>query len=179
MREADCVVLGGHSVTDPEIKFGYSVTGTIHPDRIKTNAGARPGDVLVLTKTIGTGVISTALKRGIADPGARRCVHRSMLTLNRAAAEAMARLEVHAVSPMSPASVCSAMRAKWRCASNVTLEIDSKLVQFLSGRRRIRASRARFPAGLKNNREFVAELRGGIVGIRRSALRSANVRRAC
>ena len=59
-------MLGGHSVSDEEIKFGYAVTGTIHPDQIKTNAGARPGDALVLTKPIGTGVISTALKRGIA-----------------------------------------------------------------------------------------------------------------
>ena len=66
MIEAGCVVLGGHSVSDEEIKFGYAVTGTIHPDQIKTNAGARPGDALVLTKPIGTGVISTALKRGIA-----------------------------------------------------------------------------------------------------------------
>src|SRR5205814_5627744 len=66
MHEAECALLGGHSVADNEIKFGYSVTGAIHPDRINTNAGARCGDALVLTKRIGTGVISTALKRGIA-----------------------------------------------------------------------------------------------------------------
>ena len=64
MREAGCAVLGGHSVNDPEIKFGYAVTGTIHPERIKANAGARPGDALVFTKALGTGVIGTALKRG-------------------------------------------------------------------------------------------------------------------
>ena len=66
IHEAGCTILGGHSVADNEIKFGYAVTGLIHPERIKTNAGARPGDVLVLTKRIGTGVISTALKRGLA-----------------------------------------------------------------------------------------------------------------
>src|SRR6202051_2340265 len=66
LREAGCALLGGHSVTEPEIKFGYAVTGTIHPDRIKTNSGARPGDALVFTKALGTGVIGTALKRGIA-----------------------------------------------------------------------------------------------------------------
>src|SRR5947208_1402328 len=66
MREAGCAILGGHSVNDPEIKFGYAVTGTVHPSRVKANAGARVGDALVFTKRIGTGVISRALKRGIA-----------------------------------------------------------------------------------------------------------------
>ena len=79
IHEAGCVILGGHSVNDPEIKFGYPITGTVHPEKVKTNAAARPGDVLVLTKKIGTGVISTALKRGIASAGcmsrkpSRRC----------------------------------------------------------------------------------------------------------
>src|SRR5208283_4226426 len=66
MHEAGCSILGGHSVADDEIKFGYAVTGSVHPDRVKANAGARPGDALVFTKPIGTGVIATALKRGIA-----------------------------------------------------------------------------------------------------------------
>ena len=65
MHEADCSIIGGHSVADEEIKFGYAVTGAIHPTRIKANAGARPGDALVFTKRIGTGVIATALKRGM------------------------------------------------------------------------------------------------------------------
>ena len=65
MREAGCAVLGGHSVADPEIKFGYAVTGTVHPDRVKPNSGARPGDALVFTKAIGTGAIGTALERGL------------------------------------------------------------------------------------------------------------------
>ena len=66
MREAECSILGGHSVADDEMKFGYSVTGTVHPERIKTNGGAVPGDALLFSKRIGTGVIGTALKRGIA-----------------------------------------------------------------------------------------------------------------
>ena len=82
MQEAGCVILGGHSVSDDEIKFGYAVTGTIHPDRIWTNAGAKPGDVLVLTKPLGTGVISTALKRGIASEDHVAASIASMLTLN-------------------------------------------------------------------------------------------------
>jgi len=89
MQEAGCVILGGHSVNDPEIKFGYSITGTVHPDRVLTNAGARPGDVLLFTKRIGTGVIATALKRGIAEAGHVDASVASMLMLNRAACEAM------------------------------------------------------------------------------------------
>src|SRR6202142_2897785 len=83
MREADCAVLGGHSVADDEIKFGYAVTGTIHPQRVKANAGARAGDALVFTKRLGTGVISTALKRGIAREADVQAATDSMLTLNR------------------------------------------------------------------------------------------------
>ena len=84
MREADCAVLGGHSVADDEIKFGYAVTGTVHPARVKANAGARAGDALVFTKRLGTGVISTALKRGIAREADVAASIASMLTLNRA-----------------------------------------------------------------------------------------------
>ena len=64
MAEADCIVVGGHSVRDAEMKFGYAVTGLIDPERVYTNAGAVPGDVLILTKPIGTGVITTAFKQG-------------------------------------------------------------------------------------------------------------------
>ena len=154
MREADCVVLGGHSVIDPEVKFGYAVTGTIHPDRIKTNAGAQPGDVLVLTKKIGTGVISTALKREIAQPEHVEESIQSMLTLNRAAAEAMARLEVHSVTDITGFGLLGHAREMAR-ASGATIEIDSKLVKFLNGA--VEYARAgAIPGGLKNNREFVA-----------------------
>src|SRR6185295_15599162 len=89
MHEGDCSILGGHSVNDDEIKFGYAVTGTVHPSRVKANAGARPGDALVFTKRLGTGVIATALKRGIARAEDVEASVKSMLTLNRAACEAM------------------------------------------------------------------------------------------
>src|SRR5271165_6890511 len=94
IHEAGCVILGGHSVSDPEIKFGYAITGTVHPERVKTNAGARPGDVLVLTKRIGTGVIATALKRGLASAEHVEKSTQSMLLLNRLAAQAMDQLDV-------------------------------------------------------------------------------------
>src|SRR5271168_1440882 len=87
MMEAGCTVIGGHSIRDPEIKFGYAVTGQIHPQRIWKNAGALPGDVLLLTKAIGTGVISTAIKRQIAQPDWIAAATRSMTMLNKAASE--------------------------------------------------------------------------------------------
>jgi selenide,water dikinase len=154
MLEADCVILGGHSVMDPEIKFGYAVTGTIHPDRIKANAGAQAGDVLVLTKKIGTGVISTALKRGIAEAAHVEESMESMLTLNRAAAEAMARLEVHSLTDITGFGLLGHAREMAR-ASGVTIEIDSRQVQFMGGAVEY-AKAGAIPAGLKNNREFVA-----------------------
>jgi selenide,water dikinase len=87
MHEAGCTILGGHSVADEEVKFGYAVTGTIHPEKIKTNAGARVGDALVFTKRLGTGVISTALKQGFAREDDVAESIASMLTLNRTACE--------------------------------------------------------------------------------------------
>ena len=88
VEAAGGVIAGGHTIIDPEPKFGLSVTGTIHPARVLTKAGARPGDRLVLTKPLGTGVIATAAKRGGATPAALDAAISSMLTLNRAAAEA-------------------------------------------------------------------------------------------
>ncbi len=155
MREAGAVVLGGHSVSDPEIKFGYAVTGTVNPNRIKTNAAARPGDVLVLTKKIGTGIISTSHKRGLALPAhVEESIH-SMLTLNRSAAEAMQRLDVHAVTDITGFGLLGHAR-EMALASNVTLEIDSHRVQYLPGAVEY-AQAGAIPTGLKNNREFVID----------------------
>jgi selenide,water dikinase len=154
MREAGCVVLGGHSVNDDEIKFGYAVTGTIHPDRVKANAGARPGDALVFTKRIGTGVIATALKRGIADPAHVDAAIHSMLMLNRAACEAMLGFEVHGCTDVTGFGLIGHGR-EMALASNVTLEIEAARVQFLPGA--IDYARAgAIPGGLKNNREFAS-----------------------
>jgi selenide,water dikinase len=89
MMEAGCTVVGGHSIRDEEMKFGYSVTGVIHPERVLANNGAKPGDHLLFTKAIGTGVIGTAIKKGKADPAWIDAAIRSMTTLNRTAAEVM------------------------------------------------------------------------------------------
>ncbi|MGD0296717.1 MAG: selenide, water dikinase SelD [Bryobacteraceae bacterium] len=154
VHEADCTILGGHSVADNEIKFGYAVTGMIHPDRIKTNAGARPGDVLMLTKRIGTGVISTALKRGLARQADVEGAEKSMLTLNRAACEAMLSLDVHGCTDVTGFGLIGHAR-EMALASHVTIEIESRQVQFLPGAMEY-ASQGAIPGGLKNNREFAS-----------------------
>ncbi len=154
MIEAGCAVLGGHSVNDEEIKFGYAVTGLIHPDRILANAGARAGDVLVFTKAIGTGVISTALKRGIAKRRARaRRSIRSMLTLNKAACEAMLAAGAHGCTDVTGFGLLGHAR-EMALASKVTLEIDSSAIEFLPGALDYAAQGA-IPGGLNNNRAFV------------------------
>ncbi len=81
MMEAKCTVIGGHSIRDPEIKFGYAVTGTIHPQRVLTNSGARAGDILLFTKALGTGVISTAIKKQTAEQAWIDAAIASMTTL--------------------------------------------------------------------------------------------------
>jgi len=154
IHEAGCVILGGHSVNDPEIKFGYAITGTVHPDRVKTNTGARPGDVLMFTKKIGTGVISTALKRGIASDEHVNGAIAQMLTLNRAAAEAIGDLEVHGLTDVTGFGLLGHAR-EMAIGSKVTIEIDSSLVRFLDGAIEY-AEAGALSGGLGNNREFVA-----------------------
>lgn len=101
VREAGAVLAGGHSVTANEPKFGLAVTGLIHPDRIWANRGAAPGDVLVLTKPLGTGILSTALKRQACPEDAEAAAVQAMLTLNRAARDAGAGGEVHACTDIT------------------------------------------------------------------------------
>lgn len=154
LREADCVLLGGHSINDEEVKFGYAVTGTIHPSRVKPNSGAKPGDALLLTKSIGTGVITTALKRGLAAPEHLQAAVESMLTLNRGAAEAMAAFEVHGCTDVTGFGLVGHAR-EMALASGVTLEIHSRHVGLLPGAYDY-AARGAIPGGLKNNREFAS-----------------------
>ena len=154
MREANCAILGGHSVADSEIKFGYAVTGTVHPDRVKPNSGARPGDVLVFTKAIGTGVIGTALKRGIAPQASVDAATASMLTLNRAACEAMLHFDVHGCTDVTGFGFLGHAR-EMALASGVALEIDTAAIPLLPGALDAVHAGA-VPNGLKNNREFVS-----------------------
>jgi selenide, water dikinase len=154
MREAGCVVLGGHSVSDPEIKFGYAVTGTVHPDRVKPNSGARPGDLLMFTKALGTGVIGTALKKGIATPAAVDAAIASMLKLNREACQAMLRFDVKGCTDVSGFGFLGHAR-EMAVASGVTLEIEAARIPLLPGALDAVLAGA-VPGGLNNNRDFVS-----------------------
>src|SRR5207245_7738872 len=154
IHESGCVILGGHSIADDEIKFGYSVTGTVHPERVKANSGARAGDALVFTKRIGTGVITTALKRGIARDADVQAAIDSMLTLNRRACEAMLAFDVHGCTDVTGFGLIGHAR-EMAAASSVTIEIDSTQVQFLPGALDY-ARQGAMPGGLKNNREFAS-----------------------
>ena len=137
-----------------EIKFGYAVTGTVHPSRILANSGARPGDALVFTKRIGTGVISTALKRGIAREADVAASIASMLTLNRAVCEEMLRYAVHGCTDVTGFGLIGHAR-EMALASQVTLEIAVDRLQFLPGA--VEYARAgAVPGGLNNNREFAS-----------------------
>ena len=101
MQEAGVALMGGHSVSDPEMKYGLSVTGTVHPKALITNSGTQIGDDLVLTKPLGTGVMSTALKNHLVDDAAFTPVLRSMTALNKTAAEIMIELGVHACTDIT------------------------------------------------------------------------------
>jgi selenide,water dikinase len=152
MIEAGCTVVGGHSIRDPEIKFGYAVTGTIDPKRIMTNSGAREGDHLVLTKTLGTGVISTAIKRGEARQEWIDATTQSMTTLNRTAAEIALKYDVHGMTDITGFGLIGHAR-EMALGSNVAMEIEAAKVGAMTGA--LECIRAGFiPGGLKANREF-------------------------
>jgi selenide,water dikinase len=155
IHESGCVILGGHSITEDQVKFGYAVTGLIDPRRVLTNAGAKAGDVLVFTKKIGTGVISTALKKDIVEPEHMAASIAQMLALNKSVAEALSGLEVHGCTDVTGFSLLGHAR-EMALASNVTLEIFASKVRYLPGA--IEYSKAGAHSnGLKNNRDFVSD----------------------
>jgi selenide, water dikinase len=154
MTEAGCTVIGGHSIRDEEIKFGYAVTGSVHPNRILANSGAKAGDVLILTKPLGTGVISTAIKQGKAEPAWIAAATKSMTTLNKLAADVAAEFgsDVHAATDITGFGLIGHTR-ELALASNVSVKIDSARVPMLRGA--VECVRAGYvPGGLKSNREF-------------------------
>jgi len=153
LREAGVALLGGHTVRDKEVKFGYAVTGEIDPDRVLSNAGAKPGDVLFLTKAIGTGIVGTAIKGGRAPEAVVQAAVRSMTTLNRAAADAMRALsagQVHACTDVTGFGLVG-HATEMAAASKVTLRIDAAAVPLLNGVLEIAAGNR--PGGLASNLE--------------------------
>jgi len=152
VHEAGAVLVGGHSVEDPEMKYGLSVTGVVHPDRIFTKGGARAGDRLVLTKPLGTGIIATALKGRLASPEAEAAAIRVMGTLNRAAAEALEGLEVHAVTDITGFGLLG-HGLEMAKASQAEFTIQARLVPVLPWARDY-AAMGLVPAGSHANRRF-------------------------
>ena len=166
MNEAGCTIVGGHSIRDDELKFGYAVTGVIHPQRIWRNVGAQPGDVLLLTKPLGTGLISTALKAERAADADVAGANASMTRLNRAAAEALLELAadrgatnaIHPVTDVTGFGLLGHAR-EMAAGSGVSLELNHSSIAVLPGA--LEAARTGFLAGgLKNNREFLGSCVG-------------------
>ena len=153
MQEAGCTVIGGHSIGDEEIKFGYAVTGVINPQRVLKNVGAQPGDRLILTKRLGTGVIATALKEDAATKAAVDAAILSMCTLNRAGMELALPFEVHAATDVTGFGLLGHAR-EMAVGSKVSFAIDSAQIEFLPQAREL-AQRGCLPGGLKRNQEFI------------------------
>jgi selenide,water dikinase len=149
LQEAGCALLGGHSVRDPEIKFGYAVTGLVDPDRILTNAGGRAGDILVLTKPLGTGIIATALKAGHAPAAAVEAATRSMATLNRIPASVALRHGVQAATDVTGFGLAGHASAVAR-ESRVSLELRLTELPLLP--HALALAPTSQPGGLKSNR---------------------------
>ncbi len=160
MQAAGCAVVGGHSVRDEELKFGYAVTGVVHPERIWRNVGAQPGDRLLLTKPLGTGLIATALKRNLARAEDVAEAVATMVSLNRDAAAALAEVEangipgsIHAVTDVTGFGLLGHAR-EMALGSHVSLELEARAVPVLSGA--LEAARAgALAGGLKANQEFL------------------------
>jgi selenide,water dikinase len=154
MIEAGCTVIGGHSIRDEETKFGYSVTGMVHPKKVLANKGARPGDALLFTKAIGTGVISTAIKKGKAEPAWIDAAVRSMTTLNKRAAEVIVSgdFRVNSMTDVTGFGLIGHAR-EMVLASEVSINIHAAKIPLIDGA--LDCVRAGYvPAGLKNNRDF-------------------------
>jgi selenide,water dikinase len=131
LHEAGVALIGGHSVADKEIKFGYSITGLIHPNHVLTNAGAIAGDALILTKPLGIGLISSGIKLNRASPEATARAIELMSTLNRSAAEAMLQFEVHSATDITGNGLLG-HAYEMATASRVTLRFESSRVPYLS-----------------------------------------------
>jgi selenide, water dikinase len=154
MVEAGCTVIGGHSIRDDETKFGYAVTGMVHPKKILANQGAKPGDMLILTKPLGTGVIATAIKNGKAEQTWIDAAVQSMTMLNKQAAELIVKKQfrVHAMTDVTGFGLIGHAR-EMALASDVGLRFFSNEIPVLPGA--IECIRAGYvPGGLKANREF-------------------------
>jgi len=152
LHEAEVVLVGGHTIEDEELKYGLSVTGTIHPAKVVFNTGAKAGDRLILTKPLGTGIISTALKSQKADEGTVTKATKSMVTLNRKASELMQEAGVHACTDVTGFGFLG-HTAEMIEGTDVGLVIHSTAVPLFPKTKEL-AEMGMIPEGLHRNREF-------------------------
>jgi len=153
VKESGAVVVGGHSIIDDEIKFGMAVTGVIHPDKILRNVGVQEGDVLILTKPLGTGIITTALKKGKASEESVNEAVQSMTTLNATAAEVARKHPVHACSDVTGFGILG-HALEMASGSDVTLVIESAKMPLLRGTPRL-AEKGYITGGCKRNKDYL------------------------
>ena len=153
VKEAGAVLAGGHSVQDDEPKYGLSVTGLVHPDRVYKNSGCRPGDILILTKQIGRGVVNTAVKAQMASEEAALESARVMASLNRKAGEAAAAHTIHACTDVTGFGLLGHC-AEMAKAGDVTLDISVRDIAYMKDAMD-HARMGLVPAGAYRNREFV------------------------
>ena len=154
LAEAGCVLAGGHSIDDPEPKYGLAVTGLADPDRIVTNRGGRPGDLLVLTKPIGTGLVTTGVKRGIVAPEVRDAAVASMSALNAGAARAMLSIGVHAATDVTGFGLLGHL-AEMLAGGDAGAVVEAGAVPLLPGARGL-AEGGVVPGGTLRNLEDAA-----------------------
>jgi selenide,water dikinase len=152
LTEAEVVLIGGHSIEDKELKYGLSVTGVVHPERVLTKKNLRPEDRLVLTKPLGTGIVNTAIKAGMASADLTEKVTRLMASLNREAAEIMSRFDVHACTDVTGFGLIGHL-AEMVCGSSMSVRIFSEQVPMIPEALEF-ASMGLIPAGAYRNREF-------------------------
>jgi selenide,water dikinase len=155
VKESGAVVIGGHSIIDEEIKFGMAVTGVIHPDKIFRNVGVQEGDVLVLTKALGTGIITTALKKGKASEESVNEAVKSMITLNAAASAVARKHPVHACSDVTGFGILGHSLGM-ASGSGITLVIESAKLPLLRSAKRL-AEKGYVTGGCKRNRDYLAD----------------------
>jgi len=155
IEEAGAVVVGGHSIKDKELKYGVAVTGLIDPGRIITNAGARPGDVVFLTKPLGTGLITTGIKRGRVGPALAELVVRLMASLNRTAAELMLRFDTHAATDITGFGLLG-HAYEVAGASNVTIRLRAASLPLLDEATAM-AEAGMIPGGANDNRKYLED----------------------
>ncbi len=156
MKEAGVTLVGGHSIDDAELKYGLSVTGTVHPEHLVTNSGAKVGDKLILTKPLGTGIISTALKAGKASKETIAKVTKYMTALNKQASELMQEVGAHACTDITGFGFLG-HACQLAQSSQVGIKVNSGSVPILTEAREF-AKKGLCPGGLGRNREFYGRL---------------------